>query len=104
MLCDMRKGYTGFGVILKVTQATNDKDWGEPNSSKKVFVSKILTRKGGFVSIDHIIERIENGYWKTAEIKPNEILVKYTYCLYSNNFTLFPLKCFFLLKQFEEYT
>ncbi|MFT4644752.1 MAG: hypothetical protein ACI8ZX_001159 [Planctomycetota bacterium] len=98
MFCDISKVYTGFGVIPKVTQATNDKDWGEPNSSKKVFVSKILTQKGGFVSIDHIIERIENGYWKTTEIKPNEILVEYTYHHYSNNFILFPFNCFFAKK------
>jgi len=64
MLCDISKVHTGFGIMPKVTHTTNDENWGKPGSSKKVFTAKSLTQKGGFSSIDKILERNENKYWK----------------------------------------
>jgi len=35
------------------------------------------------------------GEWKTTEIKPNKILVEYTYTLYSDNALLYPVNLLF---------
>ena len=64
MLCDVTQVHTGYGIMPKVTHCTEDEKWGQPNSSKKVFVAKSLTHKGGFGSVDNVLERIENKYWK----------------------------------------
>lgn len=64
MLCDITKVHTGYGLTPKVTHCTHDEGWGQPGSSKKVFVAKSITQKGGFASIDKVIERVENKYWK----------------------------------------
>ena len=103
MLCDVSKIHTGYGIMPKVTHCTEDKDWGKPGFSKKVFVAKSFSQKGGFASVDKVIERIENKYWrievsefqswmlgfykfegewKTTEIEANKILVEYTYTLF----------------------
>lgn len=116
MLCDVSKVHTGFLIMPKVTHCTNDELWGQPGSSKKVFVAKSLTQKGGFASNDKILERIENKYWKiqvdnfqfwmlgfykfvgeweTTEIKPNKIKIDYTYTLYSNSRFLYPFNWLF---------
>jgi hypothetical protein len=64
LLCDIAKVHTGFGIMPNVTHCTNDQNWGQGNSSKKVYALKSLTLKGGFYSVDSILERIENKYWK----------------------------------------
>lgn len=105
MLCDISKVHTGFGLMPKVTHTTNDENWGKPGSSKKVYVARSLFQKGGFASVDHVLERTENQYWKiqvddfqswmlgfykfvgewkTTQREPNSIFVEYTYTLYAN--------------------
>jgi hypothetical protein len=102
MLCEVTKVHTGYGLMPRVTHCTADENWGQTGSSKKVYVAKSLTHKGGFGSVDHVVERIENRYWKieinnfqawmlgfykfvgewqTTEIKKDKILVGYTYTL-----------------------
>jgi hypothetical protein len=116
MLCDVSKVHTGFGIMPKVTHCTEDENWGKPGHSKKVFVAKSLTQKGGWASLDKVIERIENQYWKievsdfkswmlgfskfvgeweTTEIEKDQILVTYTYTLYSDIAVLYPVNWLF---------
>lgn len=116
MLCDVTKVHTGFGLMPKVTHSTDDENWGKPGYSKKVFVSKSATQAGGFASIDTVIERIENKYWKievsdfqawmlgfykftgewqTTELERNKILIEYTYTLHANTILLYPLNWLF---------
>jgi len=116
MLCDVSKVHTGYGIMPKVTNCTNDTDWGKPGASKKVFVAKSLTYKAGEASSDTVIERINNEYWKievsdfksamlgftkfvgewrTTEIEPNKILIEYTYTMHSNIIILYPLNWLF---------
>ncbi|MCP4440567.1 MAG: hypothetical protein GY810_16600 [Aureispira sp.] len=116
MLCDVSKVHTGYGLMPKVTHCTEDKNWGQPGHSKKVFVAKSLTQKGGFGSMDKVIERIENQYWKievsdfqswmmgfsrfvgewsTKEIEPNKIEIEYTYTLHSDVKLLYPFNWLF---------
>lgn len=64
MLCDVTKIHTGYGIMPRVTHCTEDENWGKIGSSKKVFVEKSLTHKGGFGSVDNVKERIEDKYWK----------------------------------------
>ena len=100
----------------RVTHCTEDGDWGRPGSSKKVFVAKSLTQKGGFASVDNLIERVENEYWKievndfqswmlgfckfvgewrTTELEVNKIQIDYTYTLYSDALLLYPVNWLF---------
>lgn len=116
ILCDLSKIHTGFWVMPKVTHCTNDEGWGQPGSSKKVFVAKSLTQKGGFASVDNVLERTENKYWKievnnfqawmlgfykfvgewqTTELEKNKILIEYTYTLHANNPLLYPINWLF---------
>lgn len=55
MLSDVSKVHTGFGVMPKVTHCTEDQNWGQPGYSKKVFVAKSLTQKGGWASVDTVV-------------------------------------------------
>ncbi|MFN8256053.1 MAG: hypothetical protein U0W24_10220 [Bacteroidales bacterium] len=116
MLCDVTKVHTGFGLMPKITHTSDDQNWGQPGSSKKVYAAKSLTHKGGFASTDWVLERIENQYWKirvdnfqawmlgffkfegewkTKELEPNKILVDYTYYLYSGSLLLYPFNWLF---------
>ena len=116
ILCDVTKVHTGFGIMPKVTHSTDDENWGQIGSSKKVYAAKSLTQKGGFVSVDKVIERIENKYWKfevndfqswilgfskftgewrTSEIEKNNIVVEYIYTLHSDIMLLYPLNWLF---------
>jgi hypothetical protein len=116
ILCDVSKVHTGFGIMPKVTHCTEDENWGKPGFSKKVYAAKSLTQKGGFASVDHVIERVENKYWKfqvnefqawmlgfhkfeaeweTTEIEPNKILIRYSYALHSNQPLFYPLNWLF---------
>ena len=116
LLCDISKVHTGYGLMPKVTHCTEDENWGQIGSCKKVFAAKSLTQKGGFTSVDKILERIENTYWKfqvddfqywmlgfykfvgewkTTEMEPNKILIEYTYTLHSNQAFLYPINWLF---------
>ena len=116
ILCDVSKVHTGYGLMPKVTHCTEDDNWGQVGSSKKVFAAKSLTQKGGFASVDKVLERIDNKYWKfevsnfqswmlgfsrftgewqTTEIEQNKILVEYTYTLHSDIALLYPLNWLF---------
>ncbi|WP_373553461.1 hypothetical protein [Haliscomenobacter sp.] len=116
MLCDVSKVHTGFVIMPKVTHCTEDEDWGQPGSSKKVFVAPSLSQAGGEASMDRVIERIENQYWKievcefkswmlgfskfvgewrTTELEPNRILIEYTYTMHADVVWLYPLNWLF---------
>lgn len=116
MLCDVSKVHTGYGLMPRVTHCTEDENWGQPGSSKRVFVAPSLTQAGGEASIDHLIERIENKYWKievdefkswmlgftkfvgewtTTELEPNKILIEYTYTMHAKGYWLYPLNWLF---------
>lgn len=116
MLCDVAKVHTGYGIMPKVTHCTEDEHWGQPGFSKKVFVAKSFTQKGGWASVDKVIERIENRYWKievsefqsrmlgfsrftgeweTIEIGKDKVLVEYTYTLHSGIALLYPFNWLF---------
>ncbi|HHH54016.1 MAG TPA: hypothetical protein ENK91_10185 [Bacteroidetes bacterium] len=116
ILCETSKVHTGFIIMPKVTHTTDDKDWGKPGSSKKVYVAKSLSQKGGFASVDNVVERKENQYWviqvdnfqswmlgfykfvgewETTQLEEYKILINYTYFLYSNNPILYPINWVF---------
>ena len=116
MLSDVAKVHSGFGLMPRVTHCTGDEHWGKPGFTKKVFVAKSWTQKGGFASVDKVLERIENKYWKievgdfqswmlgfykftgewqTTELEPGKILVDYTYTLHAKNAWLYPLNWLF---------
>jgi hypothetical protein len=124
MLCDVSKVHTGFGLMPKVIDCTEDKDWGKIGSSKKVFVEKSFTHAGGFGSVDNVIDRIENKYWKievnqfqawmlsfnqfigewqTTEVEKNKIFIEYTYTLYSTNVFLYPINWIFTKTFWRKY-
>ena len=112
ILCDLSKIHTGFGIIPKVTHTTDNDNWGHPGSSKKVHVTRSFTQKGGFSSVDHIVERKENdfwklrvdnfqswmlgfskfeGTWKTTPQNDGKIKVDYAYRLHSKGLMLYPI-------------
>jgi hypothetical protein len=116
MLCDISKVHTGYLVMPKVTHCTDDENWGKPGFSKKVFAAKSFTQKGGWISVDKVIDRIENSYWKievsefkswmlgfskfvgewkTTELEKNKILVEYTYTMHSDIWLLYPINWLF---------
>lgn len=116
LLCDVSKVHTGYGIMPKVTHCTDDENWGQIGSTKKVHAAKSLIQKGGFASVDTVLERIENNYWKfevgdfqswmlgfsrftgewqTTEIEKGHILVTYTYTLHSDVALLYPLNWVF---------
>jgi hypothetical protein len=116
ILCDVSKVHTGYGLMPGVTHCTDDENWGKPGNGKKVFIAKSFTQKGGFGSVDKVIERIENKYWKievsefqswmlgfdkfvgewkTTELKPGKILIDYSYSLHSNQALLYPVNWLF---------
>ena len=124
MLCDVSKVHTGKGIMPKVTHCTNDENWGKPGFSKKIFVGKSLTQKGGFASIDKVVVRDENKYWKievsdfqtwmlgfykftgewqTTEIGENQIKVVYTYTLHAKNVLLYPFNWIFAKTFWKKY-
>ncbi|MFN8322985.1 MAG: SRPBCC family protein [Chitinophagales bacterium] len=116
MLSDVTKVHTGFLVMPKVIHCTDDENWGKPGYSKKVFVAPSITQKGGWASIDTVLERIENKYWKievsnfqawmlgfnkftgewqTTELEPDKILIEYTYTLHSDTPIFYPFNWLF---------
>lgn len=116
ILCDVTKVHTGYGLMPAVTHCTDDEHRGQPGYSKKVYVQKSISQKGGWASVDKVIERDENKYWKievsefqswmlgfskfvgewkTTELEPNKILIEYTYNLHSDVALLYPLNWLF---------
>lgn len=116
MLSDVAKVHTGYGLMPRITHATDDADWGKPGSTKKVYAAASLTQRGGFISIDKVIERIENKYWKievydfqswmlgfhkftgeweTQPLEANKIKIIYTYTLYAKGLWFYPLNWIF---------
>ena len=124
MLCDVTKVHTGYGLMPKITHCTDDEKWGQIGSSKKVYAAKSFTQKGGYVSMDRVLERQENKYWKiqvddfqawmlgftkfvgewkTTEIEEGKVLVEYTYTLHSDNLILYPLNILFAKTFWKSY-
>ena len=116
MLCDLTKIHTGMWMLPKVTHTSDDKDWGKPGSSKKVYMAKSLFQKAGFASVDNVLERKENehwkiqvddfqswmlgfykfvGTWKTTPLQDNKIRIDYVYFLHSKNPILYPFNWVF---------
>jgi hypothetical protein len=116
MLCDISKVHTGYGIMPKVTHCTDDHQWGQPGFSKKIFVARSFILKGGWASMDKVLERIENRYWRievsefqswmlgfsrfvgewqTTEIEKDTISVEYTYTLHSEMAILYPINWIF---------
>ena len=116
LLCDVSKVHTGYGIMPSITHSSDDDNWGQVGSTKKVHAAKSLTQKGGFASVDKALERTENKYWKfevsdfqswmlgfsrfvgewkSTEIEPNKILIEYTYTLHSEIALLYPLNWLF---------
>ena len=116
LLCDTSKVHTGFIIMPKLTHCTDDENWGQIGSSKKIFTAKSFLQKGGFTSVDKVLERIENKYWKfevcefqywmlgfskftgewqTTEIEKDVITIDYTYTLHSENTLLYPINWLF---------
>ncbi|MBL7775992.1 MAG: hypothetical protein JNK89_08320 [Saprospiraceae bacterium] len=116
MLCDITKVHTGHGITPKVTHCTEDENWGKPGGSRKIFMAKTWTFPGGEASLDKVLERIENEYWKieisdfkawsmgfekfegewfTSEVKPGKIRIRYRYTLYSKSVIFYPFHWLF---------
>lgn len=124
ILGDVTKVHTGYGLMPAVTITTNDKNWGKVGSIKNIYASKSLTFKGGEVSTDEIIERIENKYWKvevgnfkswmlniwkftfewkTKQIEPNKIQINYNYTIHGKGILLIPLQWLFANVFYKKY-
>ncbi len=124
ILCDISKIHTGYAMVPRVTHCTEDKGWGKPGSSKKVFVAKSFSQRGGFAAIDKVIERIENNYWKieisdlqfsmlgfyklvgewqTTKLDKDKIYIEYSYTLYSNHALLYPVYWLFTIFFWKRY-
>ncbi len=124
MLCDVSKIHTGYVVMPKVTHVTDGENWGVPGSSKKIYTAKSLTQKGGFTSVDRVLERVENKYWtiqvdefqawmlgfykfvgrwETTELEQNKISVEYSYSLHANSPLLYPLNWVFAKTFWRKY-
>ena len=117
MLSDVTKVHTGKGVMPKVIGVTEDEDWGQVGSVKKILVGKSATFKGGESSTDKVLERVENDYWKievsnfkswimgftkfvgtwkTIELAPNKIRIDYTYELHAGKWYYYPMNWLFV--------
>ena len=124
ILCDLSKIHTGLGIMPKVTHTTDDENWGKVGSTKKVFVGKSMTQKGGYGSQDKILERRENEYWKievsdfqswmlgfykfegeweTILLAKEKIQINYTYTLYSKAILLRPFNWMFAKLFWKKY-
>jgi hypothetical protein len=116
LLCDVSKVHTGFGIMPPVTHCSDDANWGQIGSTKKVYVAPSLTQKGGYASMDKILEREENTYWRfevydfqswmlnfykfsaewrTTALAENSTRIDYTYTLHANSWWFFPLNYLF---------
>jgi hypothetical protein len=123
MLCDVTKIHTGYGVTPRVTHCTEDETWGRVGGSRKVFMAKNLTFKGGESSLDKVLERKENEYWKIeiADFKtwsmgfykfqgewftrqlPEGVEVRYRYTMYSTSVIFYPFHWLFTKMVWRNY-
>lgn len=104
MLCDITKVHTGYGFMPKVTHCTDDDSWGQVGGTRRVYMSGNVFFKAGEAMLDKVVERVENNYWvieltdfkfpsmgfnkfkgewKTEQRPNGNILITYTYTLYS---------------------
>ena len=116
ILCDVSKVHTGYGLMPRVTHCTDDTQWGQPGHSKRVYAAPSATQKGGWVSDDKVLERVENQYWvievsnfqswmlgfykfvgrwQTTELAPGRILIEYSYDLHTDTAWWYPLNVLF---------
>ena len=116
MLIDVSRVHTGMGVMPAITHSSDDEGWGVPGSTKKVYAAISIASKAGYASMDKVLERIENEYWKievsdfqswmlgfykfegewkTIELSPNNIQIDYTYTQYFKTPFLYPLNWMF---------
>ncbi|MDX2284924.1 MAG: SRPBCC family protein [Bacteroidia bacterium] len=116
MLCDVTKVHTGLGPMPRIVGTSDEHNWGQPGGTKKAYAAKSFVQKGGFVSMDRVVERIENRYWKievydfqawffgfykfvgewnTTEIGQNTIRIDYHYTLHSNHALFYPVNWLF---------
>lgn len=120
MLCDVTKVHTGYGLMPRITHCTDDEHWGQPGSTKKAYAAKSLTQAGGYASLDKVLERIDNKYWKievsdfqawmlgfykfegeweTTAINENKTRIDYTYTMYFKGMLWYPF-CWLFTKLF----
>lgn len=124
MLSDVCKVHSGHFIMPRVTHCLDDEDWGKPGGSRRVFMAKHFSFKGGEAALDTVIERRENEYWKiriddfkmpmmgincfegewiTRKISENKTEVIYKYTLYSNYSVLEPLLYWFTKTIWKNY-
>ncbi len=116
MLCDVTKVHTGYGVTPKVTHCTEDDSWGKVGGSRKVHLGRSLLVKAGESSLDKVLAREENRYWKieicefsswmfgfekfqgewiTTKLPDGKIEVHYIYTLFSSSLLFYPFHFLF---------
>jgi hypothetical protein len=116
MLCDVTKIHTGYSVTPKVTHCTEDETWGKPGGSRKIWMAKTWNFKGGEASLDRVLERRENEYWKieicefkmssmgfakfqgewmTKQQTDGKVHITYIYNMYSKYAILYPFHWLF---------
>jgi hypothetical protein len=116
MLCDITKVHTGYGFTPKATHCTEDESWGKVGGSRKVHLGKSLTMQAGETTLDKVLARVENHYWKieiseftsqmfgfekfqgewiTVERPDGKIQVRYIYTLFSNSLFFYPFHFLF---------
>ncbi|CAG5081537.1 hypothetical protein [Parvicella tangerina] len=115
MLCDITKVHTGFLFMPKVTHCLDDENWGKIAGSRRVFMAKTFTFKGGEALLDTVIDRQENQHWKiqvnqvqvftfgihtfigewiTTPIDAHTTQVRYQYTLEAKSGLLYPFQWF----------
>jgi hypothetical protein len=116
MLCDVTKIHTGYGITPKVTHCTDDATWGQIGGTRKVFMAKTATFKGGESSLDKVLDRVENSHWKieisefktwsmgftkfqgewfTKQLEDGKIEVRYKYTMFSKSVLFYPFHWLF---------
>lgn len=124
MLCDITRIHSGYGITPKVTHCTEDAHWGKPGGSRKVFMAKTPFFKGGESSLDTVLERKENEYWKieisdfkspsmgftkfqgewfTRPLSPGKVAIGYRYTLFSDRVLLYPFHWLFTKTIWRKY-
>ncbi len=116
MLCDITRIHDGGGITPPVTHCTEDESWGRPGGSRKIFMAKTWNFKGGESSLDKVLERRENEYWKiavsdfksfsmgfqqfqgewfTRPLADGKVQVRYRYTMLSDSYVLYPFHWLF---------
>lgn len=116
MLCDITKIHTGYSVTPRVTHCEEDETWGKEGGSRKVFMAKTPMFKGGESSLDKVLVRRENEYWKievsdfktpsmgftkfqgewfTRQLEEGKVEVRYKYTMFSDSIIFYPFHWLF---------